>query len=250
MKKQIIAIDLHGTLLNEEWLLPQSQQEEFYLVFDKLKNDCDFYICTGNDYSFLTRYLSEEFLSCFQGFVLETGAVSWQAGVEKVLIDTDLIDKIKRLESDLKREDFRFIHYFATRKASVSMFTHTEKRGTAPIQHVHQIQAFMQQHPLEEHFKITYSNVAIDIIPKQVNKYTGALQMAQGRKIISLLDSMNDYDLAINSDLCFLPANSSKELLASIEYKSIDEYDQKAGVYLCKNSFSEGVLEALKLLSL
>ncbi|MCB5249635.1 MAG: HAD hydrolase family protein [Candidatus Cloacimonadales bacterium] len=250
MNKNIIAIDLHGTLLNKHWQLPKAQQEAFYKSYKRLKDTFDFYICTGNDYSFLTRYLPNKFLTFFKGFILETGALYWEKGEETILIDVDMIEKIKCLEDDLKMADFRFIHYFATRKATISMFTHTEQTGSAPDMYVATIKDFMLSHPLNMFFNITWSNVAIDIIPKGINKYTGIKNVANNVKIISLLDSMNDYDLAINSDVCFLPANSSKKLLDSIKYSSIDKYNKDFinAIYLCKNDYSEGVIEALNKL--
>ncbi|HPM01338.1 MAG TPA: hypothetical protein PK816_04190 [Candidatus Cloacimonadota bacterium] len=251
MKKDIIAIDLHGTLLNEHWKLPERQAKAFWSLFSELKHCYDFYICTGNDYSFLTRYLTSDFLTCFTGFILETGCVYRENGLEQILISPQLTACVKQLESDLKSADFPFIHYFATRKASISMFTHTEQTGTAPDLHYPEIKSFMANHPLANLFYVTWSNVAIDIIPKSVSKLTGVQNIADGRRIISLVDSMNDFDLAVQSDLCFLPANSSKKLLENISYEKIDmfrEIQHSKGIYLCNKSYSEGVIEAMSLI--
>jgi len=248
MKKNIIAIDLHGTLLNEHWILPDAQYETFCQLYNDLKSAYDFYICTGNDYSFLTRYLNRTFLDCFTGFILETGCVYRENGQEKVLISPDLMAAVKQLEADLKMADFPFIHYFATRKASISMFTHTEQTGTAPDVHYPEIMAFMDNHPYADRFYVTWSNVAIDIIPRDVSKLTGVQKIADGRRIISLVDSMNDFDLAVQSDLCFLPANSSKTLLENISFEKIEKFKDiknSNGIFLCNKSYSEGVIEAL-----
>lgn len=249
MKKDIIAIDLHGTLLNEHWQFPDELVKQFHLIYKELREHCEFYLCTGNDLSFLNKHLSREFLSMLNGFILETGAVYFDGQIEKILIDNQVIKSLKELEVSLKAEKFSFIRYFAERKASISMFTHTETEGENPEIYYKIIKEYVDKSEYSKYLYVTYSNVAIDIIPKNISKYSGIKHISGDRKIISLLDSMNDYELAINSDLCFLPSNSTRSLLDSIQHKSIEEFNQENRVYLCNKAYGEAVIEALALLT-
>jgi hydroxymethylpyrimidine pyrophosphatase-like HAD family hydrolase len=248
MKKDIIAIDLHGTLLDEHWRFPENLLTEFKRLYAVLKDRFDFYLCTGNDISFLNRYLSSDLLDCFTAFILETGAVFANSKEEKVLIKEDILGKKNELEVILKQQGFEFIKYFAQRKASISLFTITEDSGENPELYYPLIKRYVENSEYNEQFYVTYSNVAIDIIPRGISKYTGLKQICHEQRIISLLDSMNDFDLAVNSDICFLPGNSTETLLKSVEFKGIEFFNHIDKIYLCRKNYGEAVIEALSVL--
>ncbi len=258
MKDNIIAIDLHGTLIDQNWHFPSQLINEFSTLYYKLNESFDFYICTGNNLDFVIRYLPDEILSLFKGFILETGGVFSDGVSERLLIEPSLIKDIEKLKKEIEKQEFGFIKYFAERKASISAFTQSETEGESPEKYFKIIEEFVLNSDLSDKVYTTYSNVAIDIIPIGVSKFTGIDSIRSNQTIISLLDSMNDIDLALHSNLCFLPSNASKELLNRISYNSINSFQEHVKIcdfkssntiFLCNNSFSFGVIEALEVLA-
>ncbi len=249
MKNYIIAIDLHGTLLNEHWIFSDEFIDDYLEKFDYLSNQADFYLCTGNDLQFINQYVPEIVRNTFNGYILETGCVFSNGYKEQILTDQTTIDLIKQLESIIRNRKFEFIQTIAHRLSTISLFTTTETGGLNPALFVNKIEDFVKSTPYYSEVYITYSNVAIDIIPKNYSKFTGIKHISEDKIIISLLDSMNDLDLARFSDLSFLPSNASDSLLKSIQYKKLDQNIVcQSGIYLCSKSYTEGVLEALEKL--
>jgi len=54
---------------------------------------------------------------------------------------------------------------------------------------------------------VTYSSVAVDIIPAGWSKMTGLAAVARGLRTIGVADSMNDLPMLIAADYAFAPAN-------------------------------------------
>lgn len=249
MKKFIIAIDLHGTLLDDHWVFPQYLIDQFLGLTSKLNHLADFYLCTGNDLQFIRQYVPIQIQNCFKGYILETGCVYSDGKKEMILTEPIMIEKIKELESLLKLRNFPFIQYFAHRHSSISLFTVTESGGENPMLFIDEIDEFLKTTPYYDLIRLTWSNVALDILPKGFSKFTGIRHITEGQKIISFLDSMNDYELAIYSDITFLPANSSASLLNEIVYYPVQQFNphQKA-IWLCNESYGHGVIEGLTFL--
>lgn len=258
MNKKVLAIDLHGTLIDHQWNFPDQLLKEFIIIHDQLKQFFDFYICTGNNLDFVIHYLPKPLISCFKGFILETGAVFSDGYDEEILISSDLIREIMELKNQIEAQNYSFIKYFANRSASISAFTRSEFEGESPEQYVKIIDDFVKKSNLSDKVYTTYSNVAIDIIPNGISKLTGIQSIAEKKFIISLLDSMNDVDLAIHSNICFLPSNASPDLLNIVPHQSINAFlpqlneinqSETGNVFLCQKSYSYGVLEALRELT-
>lgn len=220
-KQFIVGIDLHGTLLNDEWQVDPELMEELIAIIDDVKDFCKVVICTGNDFGFIEKYVPEELREHFDGAVLETGcAYREMNGVENGLLKENeqlVIDILtKSLKDNLK--DFN-LKYFGNRKHSISMFAIDETGGEDPQILLPKVQKIVNQSGLANEVTVTYSSVAVDIFPKRFNKATGLREIADGGITVGIADSMNDFALTNEADIAFLPKNASPELIKKLVNK-------------------------------
>ncbi len=210
-----IGIDLHGTLLrSKEEDIPERLAEPLRQALLRLKNKAKIFLCTGNDLGFVKRKISSDLLCLCDGFVLETGCVISSGENEIVLVNKEIVGKIKHLESILKQRNFPEVYKFARRLATISMFT---KFGIRPEEFFPRIQEAIRDLEFDDIVRVTYSSVAVDIIPRGFNKFTGMKKVAEGNKIIGIADSMNDIELIEQSDFGFIPRNASEKVVERLK---------------------------------
>ena len=212
-KKYIIAIDLHGTLLDADWKIEKELLDELIVLIETMSSDANFYVCTGNDYSFVQKYIPTEVLNLLSGYVLESGCIVHNHSQKIFVTNQILMDKLKELEEYLKSKEYPFIKSFAKRESTISMFTCDESGGEEPVRFYDIVNEGFQAHKYAHLFYLTYSNVAFDIIPLNVSKWTALMNIAEGNCLISFMDSYNDKEIALYSDITFLPANTSPSLV-------------------------------------
>ncbi len=219
----IISIDLHGTLLDKDENLSKGSAEKLTLLLKTKPENVKTFICTGNDLSFIKRKLGNDVFNLFDGAVLETGVViSLDKKNEEILVNNSVVKQIKELQEKLIKDDFKEIYKFANRIASISMFTNFEES-------VFNFYDKIKDNPSidSDQFRVTYSNVAVDILPKGFNKFTGIKEIEKrisekskvkvNSKIIAIADSVNDYELLKNADISFLPKNGNLDVIQDLE---------------------------------
>ncbi len=246
-----VGIDLHGTLLNEDWKI----DDESLLLssLNSLTDKCNLYICTGNDLHFIEEYIPLQVRSVFDGFILESGAVISDGIKEQVLISDELKAIIKKTEEDLKELKIPEILFFARRLASISMFTKNKTSGTHPYKLWEYISAFIAQKTYAKYLSVTHSDVAVDIFPAAVSKFTAFDMISSNQHKIAIADSFNDWDFLAFSDLSCLPANACSHL----EQKAADSgytihslsqlsFSATNNWYKSENSYTAGVVDILR----
>ncbi len=250
MQNYILGIDLHGTLLNKDEKISSDLIE---ILAEKLKNkpnNLKVYICTGNDASFIRRKIPSAILNYFDGSILETGCtLSFDNQQEIVLTSQKSIKQMKILEEKLKQYNFPEIYKFARRLATISMFT----------KHEYSVEEFYQKildlKIVDDFARVTYSSVAVDIIPKDFDKYYGLLKVKESfpnAKIIGVADSMNDAELIEKSDYSFVPANYNPKLekILSKKFEKLDKAPLNSSkIFITKERETEGVIELLDYLA-
>jgi hypothetical protein len=182
-------------------------------ALDSVLDICDVYVCSGNDLTFIERYVPAPVRDRFKGYILETGCVLSDGFEEVVLVPGEVLDDIKRLESALKAERIPEVKYFARRLATVSAFTRDEREGTGPEIIFDRIKEMVRELGYSNSVYVTHSNVAVDIIPVGFDKYTALEHVAKGRRTIGIADSLNDSHLILNADHGFVPKNASSALM-------------------------------------
>ena len=254
MTKTIIAIDLHGTLLGLDWKTTADSREELISLLSEMKANFDFYICTGNDFTFVEKYIDKEIQKNIHGYILESGCVVYKCLNKTLLTDDITMRKAKEIEEYFISLKLPFIKHFAKREASVSIFTYDENGGEEPVKHFDIITDILNKHKHSDSFYTTWSNVAIDIIPNGFSKWTALKDCANDSLIISFMDSYNDKEIALNSDLCVMPNNVSHELIAHLRnnnklvYQLNKFHFLKNNGYITESSYTKGVIEGLKYL--
>lgn len=250
--KYILAIDLHGTLLNKSWQI--ENQNELKSLLKKVSHFCKIYICTGNNFSFVQKYIPTDILNLIDGFILETGCIISEDNSKKILIPENTINTIKTVEKFLKNNLVYDLKYFAERTTTISIFTDDGNEGSPPNELFHKVKHLLKNTEFENTLKITHSNVAVDIIPKNFNKFIGIKSISKNLKIISIADSFNDLELLLNSDISFIPKNSSPDLLKYLKKKksifSICKALQFGNIYKSNYKYTNAVIEILKYLPL
>ena len=250
MKKYIIALDLHGTLLDLNWKIKPDLENDLKNVLTNLIPNVDFYICTGNNFSFVEKYVPKDIFDLINGFILETGCILNQT----ILTDHEIISKINILKDYLIKKQYPFIKFFADRKSSISIFTCDEYGGEPPERYLDTITNDLQTHEYQNDFYVTYSNVAIDIIPANFSKWNTLKTIKDNTscEIISFMDSYNDKDVALYSDYTILPNNSSHELLNYLKQNNKNiiplkdfAFSQKQA-YFCDDKYTLAVINGLK----
>jgi hydroxymethylpyrimidine pyrophosphatase-like HAD family hydrolase len=207
----LLGLDLHGTLLEPGEIIRPHLIAPTAQCLARIRDRVEVSICTGNDLDFVRRKVPDPILAEVSGYVLETGC-SWSPdGVEeKVLITPAERETIAGLEAALRAARFPEVDYFAHRLATISMFC-ADPRGFHA-----RVCAFVAGTRFVELVDITYSSVAVDILPRGYNKARGLRSLADGRQTIGVADSMNDLALLRESDYAFAPANLAPELIPGL----------------------------------
>jgi hydroxymethylpyrimidine pyrophosphatase-like HAD family hydrolase len=248
--KYVIGIDLHGTLLDDKWKIKEKSRD---MLIGLLKNK-EIYVCTGNDLTFIHKYVPKEISSLLRGFVLETGCVVSDGKKEEIIVLRKQIQMIKELEKQLKKQNFKEVLYFARRLATISMFTKSEFEGVQPDFFFIKIKEFIEKSDFRNKVLVTHSNVAVDIIPKGHNKFSGMEHIAKEKEIVGIADSLNDFHLINDADYGFIPKNASERLIRKLkenkkEIINITKAVLKKGQVVISNKKNAGfVVECLKFL--
>lgn len=209
--KYAIGIDLHGTLLDENWTIKKSLIPRVCSYLETLKNDCLLYICTGNNLGFVKKHVDNSVKKLIDGYILETGSVYSDGNTEKVLLKNDEILSIRLLDKLLKSQKFPNILYYADRLATISIFTKKFQVGTSPLKLWEKINEFIIINGFDNIFRVTHSDVAVDIVTKNINKYTGIKKVVGNLPVYAIADCDNDQEFLGKSDFSFIPANSRPE---------------------------------------
>lgn len=204
----ILGLDLHGTLLETGEVIRPELVEPVEAGLKRLKGRMARFICTGNDLEFVKRKIPAPILDEIDGCVLETGcSASLDNDTEEVLTTTDERELIQELETMLREADFKEVDYFAHRLTTISMFCDD------PIKFYGKTDEYLRNTRFYDQVHITYSSVAVDILPRGYNKYEGLKSVARGKKTIGVADSMNDMALLAEADIALAPANIAPELV-------------------------------------
>ena len=102
-------------------------------------------------------------------------------------------------------QEYTEVTRFGRRLATVSLFTAEPQKFSIEIRN------FLKKNNYDDRFSVTWSSVAVDIIPKGFNKLKGLRQAAGNLKIIGIADSVNDLPLLKGADYSFAPSNLAKE---------------------------------------
>lgn len=246
----VAGLDLHGTLLQPGETVPSDLVHPIAEGLKKLADRVVWKLCTGNDLAFVKDKVPEEILSEIQGHVLETGCSHSPDGKsEEVLTTPAEVSMIKELEGRLKKAGFPEINYFAHRLTSVSMFC-DDPRGfhEKVVEHLRETDYFGKLH-------ITYSSVAVDILPAGYDKHRGLELVAKGLPTVGMADSMNDRALLEKADYALAPSNIAPELVPILKSAGRDVVPMKnaegmtPGVVLTASEpETAGVIEMLEFM--
>jgi len=251
VRDYIIGIDLHGTLLEPGEIFPEKLVVPIAKELDRLKSKALLWLCTGNDLSFVQEKIPETVLELMDGYVLETGCVvSRDKKTEEILTTPAEQKTIKELENMLQKMNFPELKYYGHRLTTIAMFT------DHPRQFYYKIKRIVDKTPFREKVLVTYSSVAVDILPRGYDKYQGLFRVSEGRKIIGIADSVNDLNLLLRSDYAFSPSNLAPELepiLAKegrkiINLAHLDDLEPNILAVSCQRE-TRGVLEILRFLA-
>ena len=198
----VLGLDLHGTLLQPGEIMPPELVPQLADVAARLQPRIDLMICTGNDLDFVRRKVPPSILEPVAAYVLETGCSMSQDGqTEHVLTTPPERAAIASLETRLRAARFPELDYFAHRLTTISMFCRDPRAFFA------RVSDFVSKAPEAPAVLITYSSVAVDILPAGYHKARGLITLAHGRPTIGVADSMNDLPLLAHADYAFAPAN-------------------------------------------
>jgi len=251
VRNYIIGIDLHGTLLAPGEKFDQNLVAPIAQELDRLKSKALLWLCTGNDLSFVNLKVPEPVRDMMDGYVLETGcSISRDKKTEQTISTPEEQHTIKKLEKFLKSMNFPELNYFAHRLTTISMFT------DQPRQFYNKIKLVVDKTEYREKVLVTYSSVAVDILPKGYDKYRGLASVSEGRKIIGIADSANDLNLLLKSDFAFSPANFARELTPIlskegrkiVELSHLNSLETNTLAISCQTE-TRGVLEILRFLA-
>jgi hydroxymethylpyrimidine pyrophosphatase-like HAD family hydrolase len=255
-KQFAIGIDLHGTLLNEEWIIPTGILSELVSILARIHSRCPVYICTGNDLSFTESVLPEKIREIVDGYVLENGCVYYGEKKEELLITPEERILIKALEAELKEKSLPDLLFYGNRTGTISLFTKDKGRGVSPYELSCYLKNHLKGHSTFNRFTITHSDVAVDILPAGHSKYSGMQKICPNRKIIAVADSCNDWEFLFRAEQRFIPNNSSPLIedqfrAEGIEILPLRSYSHQKDietVYQSSRKFTYGVVEILKIL--
>ncbi len=248
-KAYSIGIDLHGTLLDEKEELKKENVNKLKEAIKKVKRFANVFTCTGNDLLFVKQKLAPVF-SLFDGFVLETGCVvSYDGKTEKVLTSRRERDRISELYELCLEQEYAWVTDANRRRlTTISLFTREPEKRAAEVKEL------VRNNGFGEKVTVTYSSVAVDIIPAGYNKFTGLDEITKKTRTIGIADSMNDALLVLNADYAFVPQNASKQLLKKIGKKkrviNVNDWTRlnKNTVIKASEKESSGVIQLLEKL--
>jgi len=246
----ILGLDLHGTLLEPGEKLRPELVPAVARGLARLRGRALRCLCTGNDLEFVRRKVPAEVRREIDGCVLETGCSFSREGLtEEVATSTEEQERIRRLEKTLRAAGFAEINYFAHRLTTISMFC------DRPAEFARKVEAFVTATPFHPWVQVTWSSVAVDVLPAGYNKHRGLVRAAEGRRTIGMADSMNDLALLADSDYALAPKNLAPELLpilAATGRKTVPlpaiEGLLPAAVVVATRNETEGVIELLSYL--
>ena len=244
-----IGIDLHGTLLNKHEKIDQKFHRPLKEALQKLKAKAKIYVCSGNDLSFVKQTIPAGIFELFDGFVLETGCVV-SDGKKEIVKTSERIQKMSQeLRKELENQKFPEVNEFRRRLTTISLFCENPKEFAEKVKNL------VEKSIYREDFYVTYSSVAVDVIPKDWDKYRGMEIVAEDGIIIGVADSMNDFALLAKSHFSFVPANAPKEVLEKLKKegkKVVNIHQAKLEpntVVVSNHPETEGVLEILEFVS-
>jgi len=256
MDKYVVALDLHGTLLDPAWSIPGPAAGHLCSVIDSLRDRCRFCIATGNDLEFVHQHVPAALLKRIDAVILETGAVLAAGERELVLAGDAAIGRIRELERHLRADLPGEVLFLGRRLASISLFTRSEDGGTDPARLHLRILARVAELGFAGEVTVTHSDVAVDIIPAGFSKYTGVLRFAGTSPTIGIADSLNDLALIRDADSAFLPANASPALLTALQAAGRAIIPLEAGRWpdpseagQSGRAYTDGVLDILAFLA-
>lgn len=246
----ILGLDLHGTLLEPGERLREELVAPVSRALNRLQGRLLRFLCTGNDLEFVTRKIPAPILAEIDGHVLETGcSMSPDGKAEKTLTTPAELKLIRELEGLLRQASFPEVNYFAHRLTTISMFC-DDPRGFHD-----RVERFVSATPFHGRVHITYSSVAVDILPRGYDKRKGLAAAGAGRQTIGVADSMNDRALLAEADFALAPSNLAPELRpllaeAGREIIPLGRADRliPRAVLVAAGSETEGVLEILAFL--
>jgi len=212
VRSYIIGLDLHGTLLEPGEIIRPEHIDPVASGLARIKDRATRFICTGNDLGFVLKKVHPKILQQIDGHVLETGcSASLDGQAEQVLTTEEEMRIITDLEQKLREEGFPEINYFAHRLTTVSMFCNHPREFRSKVA------AFVESRGFGRQVEVTYSSVAVDVLPRGYNKFTGLARVAEGGMTIGVADSMNDSALLVQADYALAPANLAPELEALLK---------------------------------
>ena len=249
-KDNILGLDLHGTLLEPGEVLRPELVPLLIAGLKKLSDRAVLFLCTGNDLEFIARKVPAELRAGFDGYVLETGcSFSPDRKQELVLTSPEEQKLIKDLEQKLKDKKFPEVNYFAHRLTTISLFCDRPREFYAEVNEAVRALGVLDK------VMVTYSSVAVDILPRGYNKFTGLKKVAEGRKTIGIADSMNDQALLLEADFALAPKNLAPELKTLLAGRGRPVIPlahaqglQSQSVPIASGRETEGVLELLSFL--
>lgn len=203
----LLGLDLHGTLLGADERFPEACTDELATLLRRLSDRLIAVACTGNDLSFVRSVLPPPVLDALQGFVLETGC-SFAAdvdGPETLVVPPETARRRDDLEELLRRRSWPQVTRLGHRLASVSLFT------PAPRSFLATVAAAVADEGFADVFDVTYSSVAVDVVPRGFDKLRGLRAAARGAPAWGVADSVNDLPLLAGADLAFAPSNLAPE---------------------------------------
>ncbi len=254
----IVALDLHGTLLDRTWSIPVQRARQLSIALMELSDRCRFCLATGNDLEFVHRHVPAPVLEHIESIILETGTVVAEQGSERILVRESERRPIGELDAILRADPPPGVLFFARRLATISLFTRNEQGGADPAGLYPHIRTLVAENGYDTAVTVTHSDVAVDIVPAGYSKYTGLERIAGERPTIGIADSLNDLALIRDTDRAFLPANASPALLDALaaagrEVIPLDTIDVQQGtgtaIGQSRSACTTGVLEILAFLA-
>ncbi|MCL1827716.1 MAG: HAD hydrolase family protein [Candidatus Cloacimonetes bacterium] len=251
MKDYIVALDLHGTLLDEQWKISATQTRELIHLMKSLEGYASFYVCTGNDYDFVEKHLPADILALIDGLVLESGCILYEKRVKTYQVEDKALASAKDLHSFFTGQSYPFVRYFGKREATVSLFTSDDKRQKPPADYVEVIKKDFSKTAYADDFYVTWSNVAIDIIPKDISKWSLINKIKNSACVIAFMDSYNDKEICEFSDFAILPKNTTDSLIHHLRWNNklvfpLHKFHIFSNqCYISQKPFADAVIEGL-----
>jgi hydroxymethylpyrimidine pyrophosphatase-like HAD family hydrolase len=259
-KEFVIGIDLHGTLLDDEWRIDPKLNGELTDAIKDVRKFSEVVTCTGNDLTFIQEHIPRMIRTQFEGHVIETGCTFSNGAVEEPLVsDKEMVmiqELTAKLKDDVEKSKIPHVLYFGRRLATISLFTVDKGRGMHPGEILEIVKQRVKDHGFEKDVMVTRSNVAVDVIPRNHDKASGLKAYAKKRSIpktMGIADSLNDHALMEKADFGFMPANASPELIGELInkgkfVKSLENADPiltPDTIILATQRNTQGVIEIL-----